>query len=102
MKDASTKNGCLFVTGKGKAKNQKTGKMEDVDYFCMKIQAEESTYCPKHLLLVLDHEAAYKRRAAKSAATREHKRTVSEALEASPLKAHNPKFDTPNETGYSR
>lgn len=102
MKDASSRFGCLYVTGKGKAKNLKTGKMEDVEYFCMKIQSEDSIYCPKHKVIVEDLGKAFKRRADKSAATRERKKLLKEALESSPLKAHNPKFDTVAETGYSR
>lgn len=98
MKDASTKNACLYVTGT--SKDRKTGAI--VEFFCKKIQAEDSVYCPRHLLMVQDYAPEYKRRAVKAQATRERKKALAEALEKSPLLAENPKFPQNSSTGYER
>ena len=93
MKTTAKENACLYEVVKGTAKK--------ASEHCGKIQAEDSIYCPKHVLMVNDAALDYKRRSAKSAATRERKRLLKEALEVSPLRAENPAFNEGSRT-YSR
>jgi hypothetical protein len=60
---------------------------------CMKIAAEDSSYCPYHQLIHEDLAKEPRRRAEKRRRDRGYKAQQAEALKNSPLAAVNPDFN---------
>lgn len=94
MKDTRAQFRCLW------SKTTGSGNKIKVNY-CSKIQAEDSDFCPHHVLISSEEAGENERRMEKARRGKERKKILREALESSPLRVVNPdpKF---NQSGYSR
>lgn len=88
--------GCPYIVGThGKG-------LDSFSEFCNRIPAEGSLCCPKHTLMVAEEALEPERIKERARQTRAANKAKAETLKNSPLKAFNPEFDKPEETGYSR